>query len=945
MNNNVEVLADITPKAETESNSKIKTESSFKFKLIYRDLPENETEQSIEQKIDDYIKKVDKDTFIKSSPIFQELESEHCQTIEITNEELENPNVISRYLDMLKDEYNLALDYPASPNFFKKPNVNKASFDKKLSMKFNDLFVKSMVKAYHYLVLLNRKVIPYNFDNVQSTYNFNIKDVYHINGIEPFCFETASDIPSNIVKRCKMSYESNQLEVRNFIAKLTNLEEAKTSKEGELEFAYTNSSFKDEQERETEIRKLQKEIKEIGKSAEKIVFDIEKLLYKDERVEPPTPDDVISFISDFVCYGVNVNQSVLKDSKRNGITEEDGITFMTDEDAVRQLEKDRLYFQDHINYTWVHFEKMLSGFISRIAPTLQIKKDTFNDISEGVLKNVQTKKRVIVFAFKPHTLFCLNGQIEMEYQKDGKITYNFRRIKDFNKRDLMFKYATKFRMSVNYNDNVDYVFSDNEENEPVTPDYIFGALGRRGFEVTEYTSDDERVALDKEANARANLLMQFTLKTLLPYEKFPNIYDCFLYLFNATNSGKSTFMTFIQNLLTTDLVAPLKMKDFSQKSEFGLINVKNKLAVLIDEASNGIDVTDSENIKAYSSHEGMLTNKKGQDYVHIQPEGSLIMASNNAIKFSDETGGTEKRTLAFELETGYSNGTSNATTGNGEKDLSFIKGELIFDDNFKSACIKWILEKCNVKQEIPQSVKDAASRLVSSEDDVQSFITDKIRGSITEPLFITPDHLYELYKAENISKGRNITKIRNKSNFKKALAKMRKDVYSLERATHSTIDIQNRMLGLMGVLFSEINRVQTNHALNNHLSDVFMNTLNERNKELNLAYDELTTLFRYNKGEKGRIASGKCKLYAILPDLPQYSDDVGEKAIRDVAITQKNRFLNKISSDKNAEHIMNQDYDRLPICFSTSANNTFQRYSVKTEKVDSDHLFSEFTSY
>ena len=527
MNNNVEVLADITPKAETESSSKIK--------LIYRDLPENETEQSLDQKIDDYIEKVGINTFIKISPIFQDLEAEHCQTIEITNEELENPNVISRYLDILKDEYNLALDYPASPNFFKKPNANKDSFDKKLSMKFNDLFVNSMVKAYHYLVLLNRKVIPYNFDNVQSTYNFNIKDVYHINGIAPFCFETASDIPSNIVKRCKMSYESNQLEVRNFIAKLTNFEEARTAKQSELEITHTNPSFEDEQQRETEIRKLQKEIKKIGKEAEKTVFEIEKLLYKDERVEPPTPDDVISFISDFVCYGVNVNQSVLKDGKRNGITEEDGITFMTDEDAVRQLEKDKLYFQDHVSYTWVHFEKTLSGFVSRIAPTLQIKKDTFEVISDGMLKNVQSKKRVIVFAFKPHTLFCSNGQIEMEYQKDGRITHNFRRIKNFNKRDLMFKYATKFRLPINYNENVDYVFSDNEENEPVTPDYIFGALGRRGFEVTEYTSDDEKARLDKEANERANLLMQFTLKTLLPYEKFPNIYDCFLYLFNATN--------------------------------------------------------------------------------------------------------------------------------------------------------------------------------------------------------------------------------------------------------------------------------------------------------------------------------------------------------------------------------------------------------------------------
>ncbi|WP_436878895.1 DUF5906 domain-containing protein [Mammaliicoccus sciuri] len=936
MNNNTDVLVDITPKVEMESK--------FKFKLIYRDLPENETEESLDQKIDDYIKKVGINTFTKISPIFQDLEAEHCQTIEVTNEELENPNVVLNYLDMLKNEYNLTLDYPTSPNFFKKPNANKNSFDKKLSMNFNDLFVKSMVKAYHYLVLLNRKVMPYNFDNIQSTYNFNIKDIYQITGIEPFCFESVSDIPSNIVKRCKMSYESNQLEVKRFITKLTNLEEKRNALKNQLEFTSTDSSIEDEQKRETKIREIQKEIKKVGKDAEKIVFDIEDLLYKNERVDTPTPDDVITFISDFVCYGINVNQSVLKDGKRNGIKEEDGITFMTDEDAIRQLKGDNLYFQDHINYTWVHFEKMLSGFVSRIAPTLQTKKDTLSDIGKGVLQNVKSKKRVIVFAFKPHTLFCSNGQIELEYQKDGSITYNFKRIKGFNKRDLMFKYATKFRMAINYNENVDYVFSDNEENEPVTPDYIFGALGRRGFEVTEYTSDDERIVLDKEAKARANLLMQFTMKTLLPYEKIPVIYDCFLYLFNATHSGKSTFMTLIQNLLGIDLAAPLKMKDFSQKSEFGLINVKNKLAVLIDEASNGIDVTDTENIKAFSSQEPMLVNKKSQDYELVQPEGSLIMASNNAAKFSDETGATEKRMLAFELETGYSNGTSNATSGNGAKDLSFIKGELIHDDNFKSACIKWILEHCNIRQEVPQSIKDAASRLVSSEDDVQSFIVDKIRGSIEEPLFITPDHLYELYKAENISKGRNINKIRNKSNFKKALAKLRNDVYLLKDVTHSKIEIRNRMLELTGVLFSEINRAQMNHTLNNHLSDVFMSTLKERNKELNLAYESLSMI--KNKQLKiSEVSLGKRSLYAIMPDLPQYSDDIEEKAIRKIISNQKDRFLKKLFDDDNRGYIQNQNYNRLPICFSISANNTFSSYSVKKEKVDSDHLFSEFTSY
>ena len=155
------------------------------------------------------------------------------------------------------------------------------------------------------------------------------------------------------------------------------------------------------------------------------------------------------------------------------------------------------------------------------------------------------------------------------------------------------------------------------------------------------------------------------------------------------------------------------------------------------------------------------TNAKNREYESFKFENELILASNYEPTFIDESGGTERRLLAFQLETGYKDDGGKINI----KPLSFIQKDLIKRDDFKSACIKWALENVNATSSIPKSIKTDANRLISKEDDVRTFMEDRIRETIDEPHVIYPDDLYTLYTIENLAKGRNIAKIRNKQNF------------------------------------------------------------------------------------------------------------------------------------------------------------------------------------
>lgn len=307
----------------------------------------------------------------------------------------------------------------------------------------------------------------------------------------------------------------------------------------------------------------------------------------------------------------------------------------------------------------------------------------------------------------------------------------------------------------------------------------------------------------------------------------------------------------------------------------------------------------------------------------------MIFASNYEPMFHDESGGTEKRLLAFQLENGYDN------TQEGFKDLRFIRYDLINRSEFQSACIQWILDHVNVKQDIPQSVKSDSLEIISSEDDVQSFIKSRIRQSIEEPLFINIDHLYDLYRLESLAKGRKTNNIRNKSNFKKALMKMRHGVYNIKQLDHSSVDVMNRLLWLHGKLFEDNFNELNDRDFSNAVLRNFRELTTERNQCLKQFYSQVIKLA--NKEIKiTEVTRKRSTMITILPDNEMYHTTVSESDMKAIAKLQKKEFLQSmLKLDKNVILIKEGHTQRLPQPINDHVYKQFTLYSTHNiEKIN-----------
>lgn len=868
------------------------------------------------------------------------LEIKHRQTIEINDEEKGDPNVVIHYLNYIKKNYGLHIAKGTDPNFFKPVQKGDTSFETLLSYMYgNNILNKAIERMYHYLVLLNRKSIHYVFDTLTREYDFNLNDIYHCNGIHAMQFNSINEVPENIIKRCNVGYEKYQMKTRQFLRRMASYNRQYFAKQSQIENISQNDDDSVEKKQQR-IQSIQSELKGLERKIEQLSFEIEEELYVTPRSDAPTPGEIVHFISDFICYGVKVERNIIDNPDNYDIHIINDVPYTKDTNIIRYLNDDDLYFQDITNHVWLPAKDVLTHYVSVLAPTLRLSQTNYSDIYNILINDIRSKHMVSVMAFRPHTIFYKNGMTLIDYNNDGSLKYEFKHINTLSHRALMFTYATKLRMNMIYDPDANITFKDNPEKEPVTPDYIFGALGRRGFEVTEDTDEDAKDELDQEAKARANLLMQYTLNILLPYNEVPALADgYFLYFYNSAQSGKSTFMELMNHIVGDPLTSNLNAKDLGSQESFGLVNTKGKRLVLVDEATNGKDKIDTENIKKMTTKSNIDANSKNKDYVRFRFENELILASNYEPTFLDESGGTQRRLLAFQLKTSYLE-----DGGSGIKPLPFIQDDLITRNDFKSACITWVLNHVNVYQDIPKSIKEDANQLISKEDDVKDFIENRVRKTIDEPIFIYPNHLYELYKIESISKGRNIAKIRNKQNFIKALDKMNKGVYSLRDVTHSKLDVLNKLITLEGHLFLDIHTAQSNSSLDNTLVKHFMDVMTSREEQIKKMFDSISSV--KNKSMRlSDVTSGKKIAYFILPDAPQYDGQIKESELRTIAVNQKNKLLNyTFGDDERLNRIESGQHSKLPIPINPNLSKKFYSYTISDITQDKI-MFDEFIKY
>ncbi|MBL3399596.1 hypothetical protein I6I27_10705 (plasmid) [Staphylococcus pasteuri] len=843
--------------------------------------------------------------YLSDSESLKELELNFRQIIEINSDEKANPNTIIEFLNKIKSKFGVVLTSPKDTSFL--TDSEQFSFEKNLNMREMSKYNKAILRMYIHLILLNRKAVRFN----QSESIFDLRDIYHLDGIHDKMFDVVSDIPENIVGRMNIMVRKKQNAVRDFEKKLISLERQIQFKQNQLSSLSAEDS-EDNKDIEKKGEQIQRDINSIINKIEKLSFETVDALEDSSFMKAPTVGMANEFISKFMNFGIKLEQDV-----ENHIT--------TDKEIIAGINNDDLYFQKE-DYTWEKGINVYRSILAKIIPSLRLNESDVNQGYDALITMIQSSDKVSVFTFKKNCLFFKNGLIDLTYNDDGSINHQFIHKNELTRQQLMFEYATNYRLNLNYNPQAKTVFDDNKVKEPVTPDYIFGALGLRGFEHDE-----------DEAKARANLLMQYTLKILLPFDDPEIVNDTFLYFYNASNSGKSTYMNLMYNIISAQSTVSLQPKDFSSKESFGLVNVKDKRLVLIDEATDGHHKIETENIKKITTKEPIDANEKNKSYVSFKPTAEMVFASNYEPVFNDESGGTERRLLAFQLDNGY-NGLD------GRHDLTFIRKVLIKQPEFQSACIKWILDNVNLNQEIPKSVKDDALDLISQEDDVQMFIKKRIQNVIDEPLFIHIDHLYELYRLENFAKGRKANAIRNKSNFKKALVKIRKGVYQIKRLDHSSLDAINKTLYIQGVLFENYYNNLNNNDLTNNTHVKFKDFCEERKQLLNDFYKQ--TIEVTNKTLSLSLVSRKrSTMIAILPNSEVYDTAVSESDLNDIAKEQKNAFLKSVlSNDNTIEKIKTNDFSKLPFPINNKVSDHFAHYSNDTAINDKEN-FNEFIKY
>lgn len=839
----------------------------------------------------------DNSEILSKSEALKDAEIRFRQPIKV-NPDQENPDDIIQYLKKSEQLYQFKLASPHASQFI--ASHNESAFESALHRLFDDnQYQKAVARVYHYLVMMHRRMVTYHIKGKDR--DFDLRDVYELGGIRPQMFNSINEVPSGIVDRMKLPSDVYTSKARNFERMFIQLERQFNARYHKMSQIAENEEISSK-EKESKAKALEIEILKVQEKMNQLGFDIRDELLKYPLHQQPTKEEIYEFIRDFIKVGIL--DKVKKDSTQSNLTIHD------------------LHFIDNTHDIWrPAYEELYNGMM-RLSPSLKLPHYEMQTCYKNFVDTVR-EGQVNHFTYRKDCLFLNNGVIPITFNDDGSTSYRFIHNDDLTMDEKMFDYATNHRMNVDYTDDIPTVFDDNPFKEPVTPDYIFGALGRRGYEDN-----------DKEATARANLLMKYALKSWLIFNHdIPHIKDTFLYFYNAGNSGKSTYMNLMMQITGESETATPSSKDLSSQESFGLGLIQNKKLILIDEATDGKSRMDVENIKKVSAKEPLTANVKNKAHVDFTPEGSMIFASNEEPMFNDESEGLRRRLLAFQLENGY-NDRSDDT-----KDLEFIKNDLIKRNSFKLACILWVLDHVDINQERPQSVINDATDLVNKEDDVQSFIRDRVRQIIDEPLFINIDHLYELYRLESLSRGRKSSNIRNKSKFKRELLKIRSGLYLIKGLDHSQVDTMNRVIYLQGMLFEDYFNELNNNELNNTIIKVFMDFSEERKKRLNQFYDQVIQVIN-KEIYLSEVSRKRGNMIGIMPDNEMYNIVLSDKDLKDLAKTQKKQFLEStLKLDTTIESIKSNNFSHLPFIINPGTSNKFTQYSYKN---DNKHAFSNF---
>lgn len=841
----------------------------------------------------------EKHQFDLSGTHLEQWEVSMKQPIKVTDEERKHSHIMLDFLEKIKNNFHLELSEPTKTDFFKVSAPHEETFGDRLHKLFmDDELKKTYVELYIYLYLLNRKTLHFFLDDARSSdsESFSLRDYYYLKHIDYGMFHSFTTIPEKIIERSKYSRTRDTDAVNAHIRKLKKLENAITGIQNKMASVSEDDGLS-EKERQNHIIKLNKDKRSIIDKMVNLNEDVKKDLFLSQRVETATPDEIASFVVKYLKMVVSIQE---KNIDTYDTIENDGSEVANP--ILKGMHVEDIYIQDISSLCWVKLEDNIRSIVSKIAPTIRMTSEGYKSLLDAIKKRLMKDPKTKVIQFKKHCIFTLNGVIELNYKdenhRDVDLSYRFIRNKDMTLDEIMYDYPTSKRINVNYDDDMDYTFSN--YGHDVTPDFIFGHLGRIGYEITEDMSKTNAQQYKEEQQARTNLLMQFFIKTLLPYNDLEPIKERVLYFFNARNSGKTTFIELMQNIIGHENAIGLSQKDISSQSEFGGNNVRGKQLLTLDEFTDGRTKIDSEKLKQMASKSWKNENVKNGEYIGFRYTAEVILASNEQPKFADESGGMDRRLIAFELATGYDVYTHNQSE---KQDLQFIKNDYILKDTFKSACIKWALNHVHIHQPLPQSIELANQQILVAENDVIQFITERLQPELDKPLFLSSSQLYELFRMHSITENpSNTSRIRNKTNFLKVVKRMTRQVRELKSVNHSKLNSINQYIYIQSRMFYDFYKNGNAYHLNNEYTNDFISTMKDRHRELKKIYSQINemkigNLKAYQIGRKNKT------MYCILPNDNMYhhASDKELKAI----ITEESKhtnvkmleYISKVSDD------------------------------------------------
>lgn len=959
----------------SEPLEKNSDESQSKSDVINLEKQSNKENSNQEENIEDNKTQTNNDNpstdeaFIESNSHFlsdienlKSLEIKYRQTIAINDDERKNPNVILDFLKLIKKNFNLEFERTNSADLFKQTPKGKMPFDNILDSKYNELtMLKATERFYIYIVLLNRKAMKFDteyFSGLSQNYNFDIKDIYEIKNIDAHCFSDLKDIPSEIVKRCQQSAEYYRKTADKHQRNLKKLIKRENAIQNQIQ-AVSNSENLSPDEMKNKIEKLHSDLRKVHDDAETLSYDVYDDLLKTQNVQDPQSDDIASFVSDFSKYAIEVDNSVLEKKKRVSMRN-DGTFYTCDKNIINPKKLDDIFFQDTLQKTWIRAREAITNNIWRISGIRNLNNSNKENILQQIAKRIIQSDKIDVIAFKPNTIFTQNGVIELDMEGTHLKGYHFIKNTDLDNQTMMLKYPTYYRVDIHFDPNVQMNFTNYSNGHKVTvsPAFIFDSLGRRGYEIYDHMQQDEQDEVNREAYERSNLIKQFVLNMLVLYNDLPIIGKRFLYLYNAANSGKSTFIGLLMNMLGSQNnmgASNLEISALDQKkSPFGLVNAKDKFLLSVDEATDGGDLIDTTNLKNLVTKSiKITTNQKNADYVSFFPQASVVMASNYAPHFKDESDGIDRRLLAFQLLSGY----KVRKDDNKPENYEFVQDELIYDDEFKSACLKCILDTVDMSVNIPNSVIEDTDTILSKENEIRDLIEHKIRNIITEPFIASEKNLYEIYKIEMASQGRDQTKIRNLSNFTKGLDKLKNSTFKVNRNHVHNLNMINNIAFVEGKLFSKIlyKQDESNKNIVNLITKHFSDLMFEREIALK-TYHQQVLDFKYSdkKTSFSRIGVTQKNYYIILPKNTNYTGGDDLQQLRKIANDQRDAFNMKMMTDDNIEMIKkleNEDDEsenmqrlnnQLPFPIRLGVNDSFMHYQIKKNSTAERNSFYEF---